>query len=77
MNPSATDRAFAGTIPQIYDRYLRYQMVAAVYRGEVAAVEHRRLLDAALKRDWKTAQATLDKHVRDCVSHMIEKRLVR
>lgn len=62
---------------QIYDRYLRYQMVAAVYRGEVAAVEHRRLLDAALKRDWKTAQATLDKHVRDCVSHMIEKRLVR
>jgi len=60
-----------------YDRYLRYQMVAAVYRGEVAAIEHRRLLDAALKRDWKTAQATLDKHVRDCVAHMIEKRLVR
>ena len=65
------------THAQIYDRYLRYQMVAAVYRGEVAAIEHRRLLDAALKRDWKTAQATLDKHVRDCVAHMIEKRLVR
>jgi DNA-binding GntR family transcriptional regulator len=65
------------THAQIYDRYLRYQMVAAVYRGEVAAVEHRRLLDAALKRDWKTAQATLDKHVRDCVAHMVEKRLVR
>ena len=65
------------THAQIYDRYLRYQMVAAVYRGEVAAVEHRRLLDAALKRDWKTAQATLDKHVRDCVTHMIERRLVR
>ena len=65
------------THAQIYDRYLRYQMVAAVYRGEVAATEHRRLLDAALKRDWKTAQATLDKHVRDCVTHMVEKRLVR
>ena len=64
------------THAQIYDRYLRYQMVAAVYRGEVAAVEHRRLLDAALERDWKTAQATLDRHVRDCVTHMIEKRLV-
>jgi len=61
----------------IYDRYLRYQMVAAVYRGEVAALEHRKLPDSALKRDWKTAQATLDEHVHDRVAHMVEKRLVR
>jgi DNA-binding GntR family transcriptional regulator len=60
----------------IYDRYLRYQMIAAVYRGDVAAAEHRRLLECALKRDWKTAQATLTKHVNDCVHHMISKRLV-
>jgi DNA-binding GntR family transcriptional regulator len=60
----------------IYDRYLRYQMVAAVYRGDVAAAEHRRLLDCALKRDWKRAQGTLTKHVQDCVKHMIDKRLV-
>ena len=60
----------------IYDRYLRYQMIAAVYRGDVAAGEHRRLLQCALKRDWKTAQATLTKHVNDCVDHMISKRLV-
>lgn len=60
----------------IYDRYLRYQMVAAVYRGDVAAGEHRRLLECALKRDWKGAQATLTKHVQDCVKHMIDKRLV-
>ncbi|HEY2189146.1 MAG TPA: GntR family transcriptional regulator, partial [Caldimonas sp.] len=65
------------THAQIYDRYLRYQVIAGVYRGEVAAGEHRRLLDAALKRDWKTAQATLGKHVQDCVAHMIDKRLVR
>ena len=65
------------THAQIYDRYLRYQMVAAVYRGDVAALEHRRLLDAALKRDWKAAQATLGKHVQDCVAHMIDRRLVR
>jgi len=60
----------------IYDRYLRYQMVAAVYRGDVAAGEHRRLLDCALRRDWKGAQTTLEKHVHDCVTHMIDKRLV-
>jgi DNA-binding GntR family transcriptional regulator len=60
----------------IYDRYLRYQMIAVVYRGDVAAREHRRLLECALKRDWKTAQTTLTKHVSDCVDHMISKRLV-
>jgi len=70
-------RVLLETHAQIYDRYLRYQVIAAVYRGEVAAGEHRRLLDCALKRDWKSAQATLTKHVQDCVAHMIHKRLVR
>jgi DNA-binding GntR family transcriptional regulator len=65
------------THAQIYDRYLRYQMIAAVYRGEVAANEHRTLLDCGLKRDWKTAQATLTRHVQDCVTYMIDERLVR
>ena len=60
----------------IYDRYLRYQMIAALYRGDVAAREHRRLLECALKRDWKTAQATLAKHVQGCVDDMIRNRLV-
>ena len=60
----------------IYDRYLRYQMVAAVYRGEVAAGEHQQLRDCVLARDWQRAQTTLTRHVQDCVSHMIDKRLV-
>ena len=35
----------------IYDKYLRYQMVAVVFRGEIAAEEHRLLLDCAMARD--------------------------
>jgi DNA-binding GntR family transcriptional regulator len=65
------------THAQIYDRYLRYQMIAAVYRGDVAANEHRTLLECALKRDWKSAQVTLTRHVQDCVTYMVEKDLVR
>lgn len=65
------------THAMIYDRYLRYQMVAAVYRGDVAAGEHQRLLDCALERDWKGAQSTLTTHVQDCVKHMIDRRLVQ
>lgn len=60
----------------IYDRYLRYQVIAAIYRGDVAADEHRDLLDCALRRDWQTAQATLTRHVTDCVEHMIALGLV-
>lgn len=69
-------RVLLQTHAVIYDRYLRYQMVLAVYRGDVAAGEHRRLLECALERDWKGAQATLAKHVQDCVTHMIDTRLV-
>ena len=39
-----------------YDKYLRYQMLAVVFRGEIAAVEHRELMDAALRRDAAKAR---------------------
>ena len=59
------------THAMIYDRYLRYQMIAAVYRGEAASGEHRRLLESALARDWRTAQKALMTHVQDCVDQMV------
>ena len=51
----------------IYDKYLRYQMVADIYRGEIAAREHRQLLNCALKRDIEGAKKMLVRHVEDCV----------
>jgi hypothetical protein len=60
----------------IYDKYLRYLVLADVYRGQVAVNEHRKLLQLALARDWKTAQRVLVKHVQDCVSYIVEKKLV-
>lgn len=59
--------ALLETHAAIYDKYLRYQMVAVVFRGEIAAREHRSLLEAALARDWQAAQTTLIRHVEDCV----------
>ncbi|MBB5692735.1 GntR family transcriptional regulator [Muricoccus pecuniae] len=54
----------------IYDRYLRYQMVAVVFRGEEAAAEHRRLLDSALARDSVAARQALAEHLEGCVAHV-------
>ena len=55
-----------------YDRYLRYQMIAVVFRGEIAAREHQALLEAAIVRDWKQAQAIMVSHIRGCVEHALK-----
>jgi DNA-binding GntR family transcriptional regulator len=55
----------------VYDKYLRYQMLAVVFRGEIAAVEHRQLMDAALGRDSKSACKVLHSHIHDCVAHAL------
>lgn len=55
----------------IYDKYLRYLMLAAVFRGEPVAEEHRKLLTFALQRDWRSAQATTITHIQDCVAQMV------
>jgi DNA-binding GntR family transcriptional regulator len=57
----------------IYDKYLRYQMVAVVFRGEIAAAEHRDLLDCALARDADRAGRILDAHVNGCLAHTLER----
>jgi DNA-binding GntR family transcriptional regulator len=55
----------------IYDRYLRYQMIAVVFRGAIAAREHQELLESALKRDWQRAQTLMTAHVQGCVDHAL------
>ena len=63
--------ALLETHASIYDKYLRYQVVAMTFRGEIAMQGHRTLLDCALRRDWQTAEATLRRHVHDCVEDTI------
>jgi DNA-binding GntR family transcriptional regulator len=55
----------------IYDKYLRYQMVAVIFRGEIAASQHQKLLECALVRDFATAQKFLVDHIQGCVDHAL------
>lgn len=57
------------THASIFDKYLRYQMLSLTYRGQVAADEHRQMLEAALVRDSATAKAVLKTHVEAGVEH--------
>lgn len=55
----------------IFDKYLRYQMIALSFRGDIAAREHRVMLEAALDRDAATAKSMLEKHVGGGVEHAL------
>jgi DNA-binding GntR family transcriptional regulator len=55
----------------IFDRYLRYQIVAMIFRGEIAAREHRMLREAAIGRDAEGAQAILRRHIEACVEDTV------
>jgi DNA-binding GntR family transcriptional regulator len=51
--------------------------VAVVFRGEIAAEEHRVLLDCALTRDSDRACAVLTRHVNGCVAHTLDSGALR
>jgi DNA-binding GntR family transcriptional regulator len=61
----------------IFDKYLRYQMVALSYRGDVASREHQALLDAALGRDADAAKKILAAHIEGGVEHALARGLLK
>ncbi len=64
-------RTLMETHAAIFDKYLRYQMLSLTFRGEIAAIEHKQMLDCALKRDAATAQEILRRHVAAGVDHAL------
>lgn len=55
----------------VFDQYLRYQMAAVVFRGEIAVREHAELLRCALSREAEGACAILKEHVEGCLAHTL------
>jgi DNA-binding GntR family transcriptional regulator len=64
-------RVLMETHAAVFDKYFRYQMIAFNYRGGEPALQHKALLDCALKRDAATAAAVLEAHVNNCVEHSL------
>ncbi|MBB3392715.1 DNA-binding GntR family transcriptional regulator [Rhizobium sp. BK275] len=69
-------RLLMETHSAVFDKYLRYQMVALSYRGGVAEEEHKQLLEAALQRDSRTAKTILQRHIEGGVEHALGKGLL-
>ncbi len=55
----------------VFDKYLRYQLRVLTFRGEIAANEHRQLLEASLDRDTRRALKILRQHIEGGVEHSL------
>ena len=64
-------RTLIETHAGVFDKYLRYQMIALSFRGDIAAREHRMLLDCALERDAAAARRILVTHIEAGVEHAL------
>jgi DNA-binding GntR family transcriptional regulator len=64
-------RVLMDTHAAVFDKYLRYQMIALSFRGDIAAEEHRIMHDCALSRDAATAKSVLARHVEGGVAHAL------
>jgi DNA-binding GntR family transcriptional regulator len=64
-------RVLMETHAAVFDKYLRYQLIALSFRGDIAAEEHKVLHDCALDRDAATAREVLSRHVEGGVAHAL------
>lgn len=70
-------RVLIDTHSGVFDKYLRYQMIALSFRGDIAAEEHRILLESALGRDADRAATVLKAHVEGGVEHALATGSIR
>lgn len=63
--------ALMTTHSNVFDRYLRYHLLALDFRGKPAADEHRRLRDLVIARNAEAAVTLLTSHVRAGMEHIL------
>lgn len=61
----------------VFERYLRYQMIALSYRGAIASAEHLAMKEAALRRDADAACDLLARHIQGGVEHALGTGAIR
>jgi GntR family carbon starvation induced transcriptional regulator len=55
----------------VFDRFLRYHMLADSFRGRAVSNDHKALLELALERDAAGAQVMLAVHVQKGIEHVL------
>lgn len=59
-------------LSSVFDRFLRYHMLAGSFRGEAVVEDHRLLFERALARDAAGAKQIIMSHVQKGVEHILK-----
>ncbi|NVP57621.1 GntR family transcriptional regulator [Mycoplana rhizolycopersici] len=70
---SACDSAsLMSALSSVFDRFLRYHLLAESFRGPPVVDDHRKLYELAMRRDHDGARAMLTNHVKNGADHVLK-----
>lgn len=58
-------------LSSVFDRFMRYHMLAVSFRGPAVSADHKRLFDLTMSRDVTGAQKILAAHVNGGIEHIL------
>jgi DNA-binding GntR family transcriptional regulator len=64
-------------LSSVFDRFLRYHLLAESFRGQPVVDDHHHLFEFAMKRDTAGAREILSRHVRDGTDHVLRSGRIR
>ena len=71
MVSACASASLMATLSSVFDRFLRYHLLAESFRGQPVVDDHKRLFDLAMKRDRDGAREILASHVRNGAEHVL------
>ncbi|WP_445738989.1 GntR family transcriptional regulator [Neorhizobium tunisiense] len=74
---ACNSQTLMATLSSVFDRFLRYHLLAESFRGKPVVDDHRRLFELAMKRDVEGAQDILTRHVRNGTEHVLKSGRIR
>lgn len=72
MVSACNSETLMATLSSVFDRFLRYHMLAKTFRGPAVVSDHKLLLDLALKKDVPSAIEIVRRHVQSGVDHVLK-----
>ncbi len=60
------------SLSSIFDRFLRYHLLAESFRGQPVVDDHKKMFELAMSRDHEGARQMLTRHVRNGVDHVLK-----
>ena len=62
------------SLSSVFDRFLRYHMLAESFRGQPVVDDHKRLFEIALVKDVDAAQEIIRRHIHTGVEHILSRK---